>query len=378
MLSALTPDIEVQVRPFNFSPGPAALPESVLNKIAAEMLDWRGTGISVAEMSHRSKDFMGIYEQTLCDLRELLRVPEHFKILFLQGGATAQNAAVPMNLSGEKFADFIVTGSWSEKSAAEAKKYCNAHIAANAKETLGGYYGIPDPGTWQIRKDTRYVHICSNETVHGVEFQELPDLKAITGQDIPLVLDASSHILTRPIDWNRTSLVFAGAQKNVGISGLTLVFVHEDLIRRAMPICPTILDYGIMAKTESMYNTPPTFAIYVAGLVLQWIKLHGGLEQMQLNALARSELIYNCIDRSSGFYNNPVAHGVRSRVNIPFFLKDEQLNDLFIQKAKENRILNIKGHKSTGGMRASVYNVMPIQGAKVLTTFMEAFAKQYG
>lgn len=378
MLSVLTPDIQVQTRPFNFSPGPAALPESVLTQIASEMLDWHGTGVSVTEMSHRSSYFTGIYEQAIADLRELLHVPDHFKILFLQGGATAQNAAIPMNISKGESADFIITGSWSERSFTEAQKYCDAHIATNARDVFGGYHGIPETSTWQVRKKTRYVHICSNETVHGVEFQELPDLKNVTGQDIPLVLDASSHILTRPIDWSRAGVVFAGAQKNIGIAGLTIVFVREDLIAQTMNACPTILDYDIMAKTDSMYNTPPTFAIYVAGLIFQWIKSHGGLEKMEANAIARSQMIYHCIDNSEGFYTNPVEKTDRSRMNIPFFLKEEQLNDLFIQKAKENRILNIKGHKMTGGMRASVYNVMPLQGAKVLTHFMDAFAKQYG
>ncbi|MGL4667719.1 MAG: 3-phosphoserine/phosphohydroxythreonine transaminase [Saezia sp.] len=378
MLSALTSDIQAQIRPFNFAPGPSALPEPVLNQIAAELFDWGGTNISIIEMSHRSKDFMGIYEQAIADLRELLRVPTHFKILFMQGGATAQNAAVPMNISHGESADFIITGSWSEKSAEEAKKYCQAHTAVDARNTLQGYYGIPAPATWQIRASTRYVHICSNETVHGVEFQELPDLKEMTGKDIPLVLDASSHILSRPIDWSRVGLVFAGAQKNIGIAGLTIVFVREDLMGQAMNICPIIFDYAVMAKTDSMYNTPPTFAIYVAGLIFQWIKLHGGLEKMEANAIARSELIYNCIDCSEGFYTNPVEKSSRSRMNIPFFLKDEKLNEFFIQKAKENRILNIQGHKMTGGMRASVYNAMPLEGAKILTSFMETFAKQHG
>lgn len=365
-------------RPYNFAPGPATLPEAVLKQAQAEMLDWHGCGVSVMEMSHRGPEFGLIYEQAITDLRELLSVPDHFKILFMQGGGLGENAIVPMNLSHAQAADFVLTGSWSQKSAAEAARYCDAGIAANAQRADGDFRAIPALSSWQIRKQARYVHICSNETIHGIEFQELPDLKALTGTSIPLVVDASSHILSRPVDWSRVGLMFAGAQKNIGPAGLTLVFVREDLIGHALKICPSAFNYETVAQADSMYNTPPTFAIYIAGLVFQWLKAQGGVAQMQQRAIERSEMVYKLIDSSNGFYIGRVDPSVRSRMNVTFFLKDERLNASFINDAKAQGLLNIRGHKSVGGMRASLYNAMDIEGAKTLVNYMKSFAEQHG
>lgn len=365
-------------RPFNFSPGPAALPDSVLVQASAEMLNWHGSGVSVMEMSHRGKEFISIYEQAQQSLRELLNVPPHFKILFLQGGGLGENAAIPLNLSQGKAADFVVTGAWSQKSAKEAAKYCKATVVADAEKSLGGFYGVPSSDSWQVSSEAQYLHICSNETIHGVEFQQLPDLAAIAGRDLPLVADASSHILSRTVDWTRVGVMFAGAQKNIGPAGLTLVFVREDLLGRALEICPSVMNYQVMAQTDSMFNTPPTYAIYIAGLVFQWIKAQGGVAEMERRAIEKSKLLYQCIDASDGFYINRVAVDSRSRMNVTFFLKNENLNDLFLTNAKERGLINLKGHKSVGGMRASIYNAVPVEGAYALADYMKSFAQQHG
>lgn len=365
-------------RPYNFSPGPATLPVAVLERAREEMLNWHGSGMSVMEMSHRGKEFTDIYEQAVVDLRELLDVPAKFKILLLQGGGLGENAAVAMNISQGKAADFVVTGGWSERSAQEAVKYCDVHQAASARTQDGYFYHIPDPQTWRIRSQAQYLHICSNETVHGVEYQELPDLKALSGQNLPLVVDASSHILSRPVDWSKVGVLFAGAQKNIGIAGLTLVFVREDLLGKAMPICPLIWNYELQAKNNSMINTPPTYAIYIAGLVFQWLKAQGGVSVMQERAIQRAGLLYGAIDGSHGFYVNKVDPLNRSRMNVPFFLKDERLNEEFIAGAKQCQMINIKGHKSVGGMRASIYNAMSVEGAQALADYLKFFAQKYG
>ena len=379
-------------RPFNFSAGPAALPEPVLQQAAAEMLDWRGGGMGVMEMSHRGKAFISIAEAAERDLRELLAVPENFQILFMQGGGLAENAIVPMNLAGVPggvgtmgkpsaappslgAVDLVVTGAWSEKSAAEAQRYADAAVAASSQAS--GYTELPPPATWQLRPNTRYVHLCSNETIHGVEFQELPDLKAL-GCDAPLVVDASSHILSRPIDFGRVGLVFAGAQKNIGPAGLTIVIVREDLLDRALPCCPSAFNYRLVAQAQSMYNTPPTYSIYIAGLVFQWLKAQGGVAAMEQRALQRSALLYRTIDGSGGFYVNRVAHEARSRMNIPFFLHDERLQDTFLEGAQAAGLLQLKGHKSLGGLRASLYNAMPLQGAQALVAYLNEFQRRHG
>ncbi|HEY1393678.1 MAG TPA: 3-phosphoserine/phosphohydroxythreonine transaminase [Methylibium sp.] len=358
-------------RPYNFSAGPAVLPEPVLSQAAAEMLDWQGSGMSVMEMSHRGREFISIYEQAQADLRELLAVPEDFRILFMQGGGIAENAIVPLNLSRGGAADFVVTGSWSQKSFKEARRYCDAQAAASNE--ADHHTRMPAPASWQLRQGTAYVHICSNETIHGVEYQALPDLKAL-GCESPLVVDCSSHILSRPIDWSRVGLAFAGAQKNIGPAGLTLVFVRESLIGHALPICPSAFDYKTVAEHHSMYNTPPTYAIYVAGLVFQWLKREGGVAEMERRAIARASLLYDYID-ASGYYVNRVEKAARSRMNIPFFLPDDALNEAFLAGAKERGLLQLKGHKTVGGMRASLYNAMPHAGVLALVDYMREFQR---
>jgi len=358
-------------RAFNFSAGPAVMPEAVLQQAAAEMLDWHGSGMSVMEMSHRGKEFIGIYEQAEADLRELLAVPAHFKILFMQGGGLAENAIVPLNLSQGGAMDFVLTGSWSQKSHQEAGKYGIARVAASAQSE--GFTILPAPASWQIGADSRYVHICGNETIHGVEFHELPDLKAL-GCNAPLVVDFSSHVASRSVDWSRVGLAFGGAQKNLGPAGLTLVIVREDLIGHALQHCPSAFDYKLVADHQSMYNTPPTYSIYIAGLVFQWLKKHGGIAAMEQRNIAKATLLYDFLD-SSSLYVNKVAKNCRSRMNVPFFLRDESRNDAFLAGAKAANLLQLKGHKSVGGMRASIYNAMPLEGVQALVAYMREFEK---
>jgi phosphoserine aminotransferase len=361
-------------RPFNFSAGPAALPEEVLNIAAAEMLDWHGSGMGVMEMSHRSKEFISIYEQAHAAFRELLAVPENFKILFMQGGGLAENAIVPLNLSRGTTADFVTTGAWSEKSHKEAGKYCDAAVvAANA---LDGYRSIPSPESWMLRARTSYVHICTNETIHGLEFQSIPDLKSL-GCDAPLVIDFSSHVCSRPVNWSNVGLAFGGAQKNLGPAGLTVVVVRDDLLGQALPICPSAFNYRTVADNDSMFNTPPTYAIYIAGLTFQWLKSQkeagvSGVAAIEKRNIAKSSLLYSAID-ASDLYVNHVHESCRSRMNIPFMLRDESLNEAFLNGAKKRGLLQLKGHKSVGGMRASLYNAMPMAGAEALVSYMRDF-----
>lgn len=365
-------------RPYNFSAGPAAIPVEVLQQAAAQMLDWNGSGMGVMEMSHRGKEFISIYEQAEADLRELLSIPANFKILFMQGGGLAENAIVPMNLSRAGVVDFVVTGSWSQKSLKEARKYASeANTAASGEAS--GFCTLPDPADWNLSRGASYVHICSNETIHGVEFQELPDLKAL-GSDAPLVIDFSSHVASRSVDWSRVGLAFGGAQKNLGPAGLTLVVVREDLLGHALPICPSAFDYKTVADNQSMYNTPPTWSIYIAGLTFQWLKRQTegtltGVAAMEARNAAKAALLYNAID-SSGLFVNKVAVPCRSRMNVPFFLRDESRNDAFLAGAKERGLLQLKGHKSVGGMRASIYNAMPIEGVQALVDYMREFEQK--
>ncbi len=369
-------------RPFNFSPGPAALPEEVLSQAAAELLDWNGSGVSVMEMSHRGREFLSIYHQAQADLRELLAVPPEFKILFMQGGAWAQNALVPMNLSpenGRGKIDFVLTGAWSEKSEKEARRYASTQVVSGLAS--GGYTTIAPPSSWQLSSDADYLHLCSNETIHGVEFHELPDLAAL-GAKTPLVIDCSSHIVSRSVDWSRVGLAFAGAQKNIGPAGLTIVIVREDLLGRAWQVCPSAFNYKVVAENESMFNTSPTYAIYMAGLVFQWIKrqTHGNLKAVAaLEALntKKAQVLYDTID-GSDFYVNRVDEACRSRMNVPFFLRDETLNDAFLEGAKACGLINLKGHKLVGGMRASLYNAMPLAGVQALVGYMQTFAARHG
>jgi phosphoserine aminotransferase len=358
-------------RPFNFSAGPAAIAPEVLALAASEMLDWHGSGMSVMEMSHRGKEFMAIYEQAQADLRELLAIPKDFHILFMQGGGIAENAIVPLNLSRGKTADFVVTGGWSHKSQKEARKYCTVNIVASGE--AGNFTSLPAPNSWQLSPDASYVHLCSNETIHGVEVHELPDLKAL-GSNAPLVLDFSSQVASRPVDWTRVGLAFGGAQKNLGPAGLTLVVVREDLLGQALPACPSAFDYRLVADNDSMFNTPPTYAIYIAGLVFQWLKREGGVAAMEARSIAKAKLLYDAIDGSS-FYVNRVAKDCRSRMNIPFYLKDESRNEAFLKGAHDNQLLQLKGHKSVGGMRASLYNAMPLAGVQALVAYMREFER---
>jgi len=376
-------------RPFNFSAGPAVLPEEVLQQVCAEMLDWQGSGMSVMEMSHRGREFISIYEAAEADLRELLQVPKAFRILFMQGGGLGENAIVPMNLAGRQSSgkvDAVVTGSWSKKSAQEARRYADVKIAADGSTgSAARFTNIPAASSWALRPDAAYVHLCSNETIDGVEFQELPDLKAL-GSDAPLVIDCSSHQLSRPIDWSRVGLAFGGAQKNVGPAGLTLVYVREDLLGHALPICPSAFDYKIVAEAQSMFNTPPTFSIYVAGLVFKWLKRFSyagktGLAAIEQRNIDKAALLYGTLDASK-LFENRVAATCRSRMNVPFYLRGAydtpDLNAAFLDGAKARGLLQLKGHKSVGGMRASIYNAMSLEGVQALTAYLKDFEAQHG
>jgi len=363
---------------YNFSAGPAVLPKEVLQQAAAEMLDWQGSGMSVMEMSHRGPEFISIYENAVRDLRELLAVPDNYQVLFLQGGGIGENAIVPLNLVGRKAAgaheaatvDFVVTGSWSKKSAKEATKYCDVNIAASAEGDR--WTGVPDPSTWKLGNDPAYLHLCTNETIDGVEYHFTPDAGVV-----PIVADMSSHILSRPVDVSKYGVIFAGAQKNIGPAGLTIVIVRDDLLGHALPICPSAFDWKIVAENNSMYNTPPTYAIYIAGLVFQWIKRQGGVAALEQRNIAKADLLYGALD-GTGFYENRVEKQYRSRMNVPFFLRDESLNAAFLAGAKERGLLQLKGHKSVGGMRASIYNAMPIEGVQALVDYLREFEKTHG
>ncbi|MDA0571091.1 3-phosphoserine/phosphohydroxythreonine transaminase [Burkholderia gladioli] len=357
------------MRVFNFSAGPAAMPEDVLRQAADEMLDWNGSGMSVMEMSHRGREFTSIHETALADLRELLSVPDNYRVLFLQGGGIAENAIVPMNLLGTRQnVDFVVTGSWSQKSFKEAQKYGTSHLAATGR-TEDGFTRVPAFSEWQMSADPAYVHLCTNETIDGVETFDIPD----TGS-VPLVADVSSHILSRPLDISRYGALFGGAQKNIGMAGVTLVIVREDLLERALPICPSAFEWKTVAANNSMYNTPPTYAIYIAGLVFKWLKAQGGLEAIEARNVEKAALLYDAIDASS-FYLNKVEKNARSRMNVPFFLADETRNEDFLAGAKARGLLQLKGHKSVGGMRASIYNAVPLAGVKALVEYMKDFER---
>ena len=359
-------------RVWNFSAGPAALPEEVLRQAADEMLDWHGAGMGVMEMSHRGKEFSAIAAQAEADLRELLAVPANYRILFMQGGAIALNAIIPMNLMGDKaVADYVVTGSWSTKSLKEARKYGQANVAASAEAS--GFTTVPPMAAWRLSADPAYLFACTNETIGGVEYPFEPDLAQIGRAEVPVVADMSSHILSRVIDVSKYGLIFGGAQKNIGPAGLTIVIVREDLLGRAMPHCPTVFDFKVLAEHGSMYNTPPTYAIYVAGLVFQWLQRQGGVAAVEADNLAKAELLYDFLD-GSDFYENRVDPECRSRMNVPFFLKDEALNEAFLAEATAAGLVQLKGHKSVGGMRASIYNAMPLAGVRALVDFMRDFA----
>ncbi|MGC2518352.1 MAG: 3-phosphoserine/phosphohydroxythreonine transaminase [Burkholderiales bacterium] len=358
-------------RVINFSAGPAVLPEEVLSQAAAEMLDWHGSGMSVMEMSHRGKEFMAIAAQAEKDFRELLEVPAHYKVLFLQGGATLQFGMVPMNLlAGKKAADYIHTGEWAKKAIKEANRFCEVNVAASSEDANFSY--APEQSKWKLDPQAAYVHYTSNETIGGVEFHWIPD----TGK-VPLVADASSHILSRPLEVSKFGLIYAGAQKNIGPAGLTIVIVREDLLGHAISGTPSMLDYKVQADADSMSNTPATYAWYIAGLVFQWLKAQGGLVEMEKKNIAKSKLLYDFIDASS-FFKSPVRKSDRSRMNIPFTLADSKLDGEFLKGAEARSMVQLKGHRAVGGMRASIYNAMPIEGVKRLVEYMREFEAKRG
>ncbi len=358
-------------RPFNFSPGPATLPEPVLQKAATEMLDWHGSGMSVMEMSHRGREFMSIYAAAQAALRDLLAVPRDYKLLFLQGGAIGQNAIVPMNLlRGKSRADYVNTGDWAKRSITEAAHFCTVNVAASAEPN--GFTAIPPQSEWRLDPGAAYVHICSNETIIGLEYHWTPD----TGE-VPLVADMSSDILSRPIDVARYGLIYAGAQKNIGPAGLTIVIVRDDLLGGALPTTPSAFDYTIQAANDSMINTPPTYAIYIAGLVFDWIRAQGSLAAMGERNRAKAALLYGCLDRSA-FYRKHVVAADRSLMNVCFHLPDAALDAAFLAGAREAGLLNLKGHRIVGGFRASIYNAMPIEGVRALVSYLREFEAKNG
>jgi phosphoserine aminotransferase len=356
---------------YNFSAGPAILPSEVLAQARDELMDWHGSGMSVMEMSHRGKEFTGIATEAESDLRELLAIPANYKVLFLQGGAHSQFSMIPMNLlRGRKQADYLNSGLWSRKAIAEAARYCEVNVVASSEDANFTY--APAQSEWRLNPYAAYVHYTSNETIGGVEIFWTPE----TG-DAPLVADMSSHILSRPMDVSRYGLIYAGAQKNIGPAGLTIVIVREDLIGETLPGTPTMFDYKVHADNDSMYNTPPTYAIYIAGLVFKWLKARGGLAEMEKVNIRKAEMLYGYLD-STDFYHSPIARENRSRMNVPFRLQDSSLDAAFLQQAGERGLLQLKGHKLVGGMRASIYNAMPVEGVAALVDFMKDFEKAHG
>jgi len=358
-------------RVYNFGAGPAALPAEVLLQAQQELLDWHGVGMSVMEMSHRGKAFSGIAQQAEADLRELLSVPDDYHVLFLQGGATAQFSAVPMNLLGDrKNADYINTGQWSKKAISTGRRYAEVNVAASSEDD--NFTSIPPRDGWSLREDAAYLHYTPNETIGGVEFHWIPD-----SGGVPLVADMSSTILSRPLDVSRFGVIYAGAQKNVGPAGLTLVIVRNDLVGDAHPALPAVLDYKVQADNGSMSNTPPTYAWYLAGLVFDWIKRNGGLAAMAERNRRKAETLYAAID-ASAMYSNPVAVDCRSWMNVPFTLADAALDAPFLEQAEQAGLAALKGHRSVGGMRASIYNAMTQEGIDALVAFMADFEQRHG
>ncbi len=359
------------MRVFNFSAGPAVLPEEVLRQAAAEMLDWRGSGMSVMEMSHRGKEFIAIADKAEADLRTLLAIPANYRVLFLQGGAIGENAIIPMNLlRGRSVADYVNTGEWSKKSIKEARKYCTVNVAASSEDQQ--FTCVPAQTSWKLSPDPAYVHVCTNETIAGVEYQWTPQ----TG-DVPLVADMSSHILSRVVDVSKFGVIYGGAQKNMGPAGLTLVIVRDDLLDRALPITPSAFHWKEQAEADSMLNTPPTYAIYIAGLVFEWLLAAGGLAAIERRNVAKSKLLYDYLD-STAFYRNAVRPEDRSRMNVTFRLHDEALDARFLEGAREHGMVQLKGHRAVGGMRASIYNAMPVEGVQALVAYLRDFEKQHG
>ncbi|MEO8938464.1 MAG: 3-phosphoserine/phosphohydroxythreonine transaminase [Burkholderiaceae bacterium] len=372
-------------RAFNFSPGPATLPEEVLQQAADEMLDWHGTGMSVMEISHRGADYAPVIVEAQADLRTLLDVPSNYEVLFMQGGALAENAIVPLNMMrGKAVADYVDTGIWSLKSIAEAQRYGAVNVIASSK--ADHYTRVPKQSEWQPTRDAAYVHICGNETIGGIEYQWVPDVKAAYGNDTPLITDMSSHILSRPVDVTKYGLIYGGAQKNVSMAGLTFVIVRDDLIGHAHPLCPSAFDYKVVADNDSMFNTPPTYAIYLAGLVFKWLLARPAavgspalspMQTMEKLNLEKSHLLYDALD-ASRFYETSVVSEDRSRMNVTFRLHDDALTMPFVDAAAAAGLKGLKGHRAVGGIRASIYNAMPRAGVAALIAFMREFERTHG
>jgi phosphoserine aminotransferase len=359
-------------RAWNFSAGPAALPEAVLKRAQAELLDWNGSGASVMELSHRGKPFMALAAAAEQRLRGLMGIPENYKVLFLQGGATQHFAQIPMNLAGpDGHADYIVTGHWGEKAVREAAPYLDARVAATS--VADNYLKLPARETWQLSPGAAYVHYTPNETIHGVEFHNVPDVG-----DTPLVADMSSNILSEPVDVSRFGLIYAGAQKNIGPSGLVIMVIRDDLLARAGRPMANIFRYAEHAKNDSMLNTPNTWGWYLAGLTFEWLEAQGGLAAMGERNKAKAALLYDAIDSSNGYYRSPVEVASRSRMNVPFTLHDGALDAAFLKESEAEGLLALKGHKAVGGMRASLYNAVPLEAVEVLVKFMRDFATRHG
>lgn len=377
-------------RAFNFSPGPATIPEAVLRQAADEMLDWRGTGMSVMEISHRGADYAPVIEEAQADLRTLLGIPSNYQVLFMQGGALAENAIVPLNMMrGKAVADYVDTGIWSVKSITEARRYGQVNVIASSKADADhpfDYTHVPKQSEWRPTRDAAYVHICGNETIGGIEYQWVPDVEAAYGADTPLVTDMSSHILSRPVDVSRYGLIYGGAQKNVSMAGLTFVIVRDDLIGKAHPLCPSAFDYRIVADNDSMFNTPPTYAIYLAGLVFKWLLARPvaigrpdltPMQTMELLNVEKASRLYAALD-ASDFYVTRNAAEDRSRMNVTFRLHDDALTMPFVQAAAAVGLKGLKGHRAVGGIRASIYNAMPLAGVDALIAFMRDFERTRG
>lgn len=365
------PAMDVMTRAYNFCAGPAALPQAVLTEAQKDLLSYKGKGLSVMEMSHRSADYVAIAEEAEKDLRDLLKVPANYKVLFLQGGASTQFAQVPMNLlRGRNTADYVNTGMWSTKALQEARRYCEVNVVASDEHNK--FRGVPAFDTWRLNDQAAYLHYVQNETIHGVQFPYVPEV------DVPLVADFSSSILSEPIDVSRFGLIYAGAQKNIGPAGIVVVIVREDLLGDVLPATPTMLDYKVAADNHSMYNTPPTFAWYLSGLVFKWLKHHGGLTAIAEINKRKAGKLYGAIDNSGGFYHNPVMVPYRSIMNVPFTIMDAELDKPFLKGAEARGLLNLAGHRSVGGMRASLYNAVPEEAVDALVDYMQEFQKQFG
>ncbi|WP_260258586.1 3-phosphoserine/phosphohydroxythreonine transaminase [Vibrio intestinalis] len=354
---------------FNFSAGPAALPKAVMEQAQSEFINWNNLGTSVMEISHRSKEFIQVAEQAEQDLRDLLNIPDNYKVLFCQGGARAQFAAVPLNLLGDKKkATYVDAGYWAESAIDEAQKYCEVDVF-DAKTTIDGKVAVKPTSEWKVAADSAYVHFCPNETIDGVEIAELPET------DLPIVADMSSNILSRQIDVSKYGVIYAGAQKNIGPAGLCIAIVRDDLLEFASQVVPSFINYKVLAEKDSMFNTPPTFAWYLSGLVFKWLKAQGGVAAMEQINREKAALIYNYVD-GSDFYRNNVHPQNRSRMNVPFQLAKPELDGLFLEQAAERGLVSLKGHRAVGGMRASIYNAVPLEGVQALVEFMREFEEK--